>query len=259
MGGINSGTGLGGSLLAGAGPKGPSSASGTFGSAVPGGAPPGPGAITPGGPQGQGQGSLANPVGAPTNPNSQPTAPLSTPSGTSVLPPALTSAFQNSSQVFGDLGTGAMGLQPQADQFMSNLFSPQLNPQSQNYLNASANLGQQALNQQIQNLQGQFQASPYSSNMASATLDATNQFANQLNQVGSGLAQQQMWTAAGLAGQPFQQAFQSATAGPALQSQLFNTLQGESLAGLPPQALGMYSQIPASSPAVLQGATGKKG
>lgn len=187
-----------------------------------------------------------NPQGGGTSSNNQ-----------GLLPGSLSGSFQDASRVFGQLGQSGLNQLPQANQFTSSMFSPNMTPMAQNYLNSSAALGEQALNNQVNNITGMFANAPYHSALAPAILDATNQFGNQMAQVGSGLGQQQMWTAAGLANQPFQQAFQSATALPQASQQLFNTLQQAQLSSLAP-GLGVFGQMPASAPAILQGSSGKK-
>lgn len=205
--------------------------------------------------------SPAPPAPPPTTPTvpqtvAQQTAASATPSGTSLLPDPLTNAFQGATQVLGQLGTSALSSLQPAQNFMNSMFGSALTPQEQSFMQSSGNLAQQSLNNQVNQLEGQFQGSPFHSALAPAVLDAQGQFTNQMNQAASGLATQREQAATSMASQPFQGAFQAATGIPALSSQLFNTLQGESLGGVG-SAIGALGQAVGSAPVATTNPTKK--
>jgi hypothetical protein len=189
--------------------------------------------------------------------NNNSTLSPSTQSGSTVLGQGVNGAYQNASQVFGQLGTDALQMIPGAQNFVNAELGPGLTPANQAYLNYSSQLGLQGLQQTENQIAGMYDNAPYSSALVPSELQAANQYASQMGQTGAGLAESQQQIGAGLASLPYSLASTSATSLPTTVSSLFNQTSQNQLGPAIADALQAYSTAPASGSAVVSG--GKKG
>lgn len=174
------------------------------------------------------------------------------------LPPILRDPFVSQLNAASQLGGFAAQAAPQAGAFQQGLYSPGLNLMEATQLGSAGALGLRGLESAFNQINAQYENTPFASTRFRQMTDAGNQFAQQMANIGSqmGLQRQQM-AAQNL---PFAFGFplQAGQAGQAAASSLLN-LAGQGMTGELNFPLAAYSGFPVVSPAIVQGAGGGGG
>jgi len=188
------------------------------------------------------------------------------------LDPSLTAPFYNAAAVAGNAGTqmGQLGQQsaalaPQANNFLSGLFSNNLNPMEQSFMAASLGNALVGMQQGMNRQEAQFEGTPFHSALPQAQGQVMEQMFRDMFQQGSQMGLQREQLATQASGQPFNQAMTglggamtAAQIGPQMSQGLFNMANAHYNApySLP---MNLWSGVPISSPTVLASQGGKSG
>lgn len=169
-----------------------------------------------------------------------------------------TAPLFNLGGVAGNLGTMQAQLAPLAQQFMGGLFSNQLNPMEQTFLNSSTDDLMRAMNQQTLRMEGQFENSPFHSSLPQVHREILNDTTNNIAQnfASAGLQRQQLGT--GVAQMPFEFPIKAADTIANASQSLFNMAN---TAFLNPYQIpnAVNAQTPLLSPTVIGGAQSSGG
>lgn len=188
----------------------------------------------------------------------------------SFLSPNLTAPSYNAAAVAGNAGT-AMGqlagqsanMVPQANSFMSGLFSNNLNPMEQSFMGASLGNSLVGMQQGMNRQEAQFEGTPFHSALPQAQGAVMEQMFRDMFQQGSQMGLQREGLATQVANSPFNNAMtgyagasQQAQVGPQMAQGMFNMANAHynSPQSLP---LALWSGVPISAPTVLASQGGK--
>lgn len=170
-----------------------------------------------------------------------------------------TAGLYNLAGAAGNLGTMTGLVAPQAADFLSQLFNPQLNSMEQTFLQSGTDSALQAQNQAMLRAEQQFENTPFHSGLNQARQNIVNDTTRNLAQAASqaGLQRQQLATSASQF--PFEYTLNAANTGAQAGERLFN-LSNQAYATPYQIPLSVYSQLPISAPTIAtqQGGGGGK-
>ena len=166
------------------------------------------------------------------------------------MPPQLLAPYYNMSGVAGNLGTMVGSAAPAASQFLGSLFSPELNPMAQAYMQAGMGNALTGLEQGMIRQEEQFEGTPFHSALPRAQGETMEQFSRNAMQTGAQMGMQQQQLAAQAMPFTFQFPLQAAQAPVAAAEGMFNMANQAFMA---PYQLPMqyYQQYPVQSPTVI--------
>jgi len=174
------------------------------------------------------------------------------------LHPNYTAGLYNLAGAAGNLGTYTGLLAPQAADFMSQLWNPNLNNMEQTFLQSGTDSALRAQNQAMLRAEQQFENTPFHSGLNQARQDIVNDTTRNLAQSASqaGLQRQQLATSASQF--PFEYTLNAANVGAQAGERLFN-MSNQAYAAPYQIPLSVYSQLPIAAPTIAtnQGGGGK--
>ncbi len=174
----------------------------------------------------------------------------STQTSQSFLDPSLVAPYYNAAGVAGNLGSASAQNVAPANQFMQQLWNPNLNNFETSFLQAGLGNSQNLLEQGMTRQEDQFENTPFHSALPRAQGEVANQFARDAAQTGASMGMQRQQIGASVANQPFQQTLQSAMVGPQMSEQMFN-MYNQAYNAPYNMPLSYYAQSPMISPTII--------
>lgn len=141
------------------------------------------------------------------------------------LPPVLLNPFLGGINAAAQLGSYAAQAAPAAGAYQQSLYSPGLNPMEASFLGASGSLGMRGLESAFNQINAQYENTPFASTRFRQMTDAGNQFGEQMTQIGAQMAQQRQQLATQNLPFAFGFPLQAAQAGQSSAQGLYNLAQ----------------------------------
>jgi hypothetical protein len=174
------------------------------------------------------------------------------------LPSVFRDPYLGSMNAASQVGTAAGMALPNAAAFQSDLYGPGLTGMEQAFMRSAGDQGLRGLNQTLNRVEAQFENAPLHGALGAMSMDAANQFATNMMNMGAQMGTQRQNTAAGTLGTTFQLPLQAGQQSQEAASGLYNMMT-QAMYGDMQYPSAMYSSYPFIAPAISQPTGGGKG
>lgn len=174
------------------------------------------------------------------------------------LPSVFRDPYLGSMNAASQVGTAAGMALPNAAAFQSDLYGPGLTGMEQSFMRSAGDQGLRGLNQTLNRVEAQFENAPMHGALGAMSMDAANQFATNMMNMGSQMGTQRQNTAAGTLGTTFQLPLQAGQQSQEAASGLYNMMT-QAMYGDMQYPTSMYNSYPFIAPTISQPTGGGKG
>lgn len=174
------------------------------------------------------------------------------------LPSVFRDPYLGSMNAASQVGTAAGMALPNAASFQSDLYGPGLTGMEQSFMRSAGDQGLRGLNQTLNRVEAQFENAPMHGALGAMSMDAANQFATNMMNMGSQMGTQRQNTAAGTLGTTFQLPLQAGQQSQEAASGLYNMMT-QAMYGDMQYPSSMYNSYPFIAPTISQPTGGGKG
>lgn len=174
------------------------------------------------------------------------------------LPSVFRDPYLGSMNAASQVGTAAGMALPNAAAFQSDLYGPGLTGMEQSFMRSAGDQGLRGLNQTLNRVEAQFENAPMHGALGAMSMDAANQFATNMMNMGSQMGTQRQNTAAETLGTTFQLPLQAGQQSQEAASGLYNMMT-QAMYGDMQYPSSMYNSYPFIAPTISQPTGGGKG